>query len=194
MMKGRILLPGEKEPRRGFLTKGLVGGALLLGGGAFFVTRPTRRATVTGPLTVLSADEASVLLAIADRLVPVRDGFPRPAALRVAEKLDEMVARMHPGDQKEVKQAIGLFESALTGVLFDFSPRTFTESPPEEQDRRLAAWRDSRVAIRRTVWKTLRSLPLAVYYGSPEVYAAVGYPGPPQLTAPIDQADDEERR
>jgi hypothetical protein len=35
------------------------------------------------------------------------------------------------------------------------------------------------MAVRRTGFQALKRLSAAVYYGSPETYASVGYPGPP---------------
>src|SRR5512143_1342029 len=66
----RILLPGEHEGRRSFLKWGLAGGALLaLGGGSWLATRRTRPAPgVAGPLTALTPEEATVLLALSERL------------------------------------------------------------------------------------------------------------------------------
>src|SRR2546426_62775 len=106
--QSRLLLPGEKEGRRGFLKKGLLGGALLVGGGTWLAFRSTKRA--------------------------------------------------------------------------------------EELDERLRAWRDSRLSVRRTGFKALRGLCCAAYYSSIETYPSVGYPGPPELTAPIEQSTDEWRK
>ncbi len=179
--KSRIFLPGESDSRRGFLKKGLVGGILLAaGGGGFLATRKTT--PLAGPqdrFRVLSLQEAAVILAIADRLVPERKGFPRPMAMDLPAKVDALAARAHPATQKELRQLIRLFENALTGLLFEGVPQTFTQSTPEAQDRRLAGWGRSRVTLRRTGVGALRELIYAAYYASPEVYPALGYPGPP---------------
>jgi hypothetical protein len=183
----RVLLPGEKEGRRGFLKKGLVGAALLaVGGGTWLVTRRTRPApALDGPLRALSPEEATVVLAIADRLVPERSGFPRPLEVGVPRKVDAMVALAHPATQKEVRQLLRLFENALTGLLFDGQFRPFTASSPRGQDDRLRGWARSRIALRRSGFQALKKLVYAAYFGSPETWEAIGYPGPPPLPAPV---------
>jgi hypothetical protein len=184
--KSRILLPGEKESRRGFLKKGLIGGLLLTaGGGSYLVTRKT--VPIPGlaeGLRVLSAEEATVLLAIADRLIPERERFPRPAAVGLAAQLDLVVAALPPATQTELHQLLRLFENALSGLVFEGVYQTFTASPPEAKDRRLAGWAQSRVALRRTGSRALRRLVQMTYYASPQVYAALGYPGPPEPGSP----------
>jgi hypothetical protein len=190
--KSRILLPGEKESRRGFLKKGLVGGLLLAaGGGSYLFTRKTVPLPgLAQDLRVLSAEEATVFLAIADRLVPEREHFPRPAAVGLATRIDELVAALPPATQKELHQLLRLFENALSGLVFEGVYQTFTASPPEAKDRRLAGWAQSRVALRRTGSRALRRLVHTAYYASPEVYPALGYPGPPAAGSPVRHSSD----
>jgi len=179
----RILLPGEKEGRRGFLKKGLLGAALLAaaGGGAWLATRRTRPGPAAG-LRVFDAAQAAVLAAVAERLVPHRPSFPRPARLDIAGRIDAVAAMAHPATQKELRQLVWLLESALGGLL-DGSPRLFTECDGPAQDRRLRAWATSRIAVRRTGFRALRRLVAGAYYSAEETWGAVGYPGPP-ITAP----------
>jgi Gluconate 2-dehydrogenase subunit 3 len=197
----RVLLPGEKEGRRGFLKKGLVGAVILaVGGGTWLVTRRTRPAPdLGGPLRALSPEEATVVLAIADRLVPERAGFPRPLEAGVPRKVDAMVAVAHPATQKEVRQLLRLFENALTGLVLEGQFRPFTACPPREQDARLRSWARSRIALRRSGFQALKRLVYAAYFGSPETWEAIGYPGPPPLPPPVvheplPPAPDEEEK
>ncbi len=176
-----IALPGEDVGRRSFLKKGLVGGLLLAAGGGLWVgTRRTRPLPASGaPLLVFSPEEAAVLLAVADRLVPERRGFPRPIELRLPAKIDGIAAMSDPATQADLRRLVRLFESALGGLLLEAQPSLFTRLGPAGQDRRLAAWSRSRIALRRTGYRALKRLVYAAYYASPETWAAVGYPGPP---------------
>lgn len=179
----RILLPGEREGRRGFLKKGLFGAVLLAagGGGAWLATRRTRprsHPSLAGPFQVLTPAQAAVVLAVAERIIPEHPGFPRPGEVGLPAKVDAIAAMAHPATQKEIGQLVDLFESALGGLL-DWSPRLFTECDAAGQDRRLWAWARSRIAVRRTGFRALRRLVCAAYYASPETWGAVGYPGPP---------------
>ena len=184
----RVLLPGEKEGRRGFLKKGLLGGALLAAGGgsAWLATRKTRVRPGLRPLAVFDAAQLTVLLAVADRVIPDHPGFPRPAEVGLPARVDAVAAMADPATQGELRRLVTLFESGFGGLL-DLSPRLFTECDGAAQDRRLRGWMDSRLALRRTGFKALKRLVAAAYYGSPATWKAVGYPGPPvgaQLAAP----------
>jgi hypothetical protein len=176
----RVLLPGEKEGRRGFLKKGLLGAVLLAAGGgsAWLATRRTRPLPSLTPGLVFDAAQLTVLLAVAERMIPEHPGFPRPTEMGLAADLDAVAAMAHPANQKELRQLIGLFESGFGG-LFEGSPRLFTECSPAVQDRRLQGWMQSRLTLRRTGFTALRKLVTGAYYASPRTWAAVGYPGPP---------------
>jgi len=181
----RVLLPGEREGRRGFLKKGLLGATLLAaaGGGTWLATRRTRLDPALKPLRVFDAAQLTVLLAIANRIVPEHAGFPRPAEVGVPAKIDAIAAMAHPSAQKELRQLVSLLESGLSGLI-DLSPRLFTECDAAAQDRRLRQWQTSRLAIRRTGFRALKRLVAAAYYASPETWGAVGYPGPPHAPVP----------
>src|SRR5512146_1719481 len=173
--------PGETMGRRGFLVKGIVGAVVLAaGGGTWLATRRTRPlALADGPFQVFSPEEAAVLLALANRLLPDRAGFPRPRDVGVPRKIDGIAAMADPATQRDLRRLVRLFESALSGLVLDGQPHLFTEASPERQDRRLAAWAGSRLALRRTGYRALKRLVYASYYASPETWSAIGYPGPP---------------
>jgi hypothetical protein len=178
----RVLLPWEQDTRRGFLKKGLVGGVILaLGGAGWLALRRTRPVPVGGALQVLSPEEATVILAIAERLVPPRSGFPRPIEVNVPGRVDELVALSHPARQRDLKRLLRLFENALPGLLFERQLRPFTESTAAEQDARLAGWAHSRLSLRRTGYRAVKQLVYTAYYTAPSTHAALGYRGPPPL-------------
>lgn len=186
----RILLPGESEGRRSFLRYGLFGAALLaVGGGTFLATRRTRPAPdLGGPLTVLSPEEATVFAALAERILPPRPGFPSPQEVGLVPRIDALVALMPPEGRKEVRQLVGLFENALAGLLLDGQWRTFTGSPPEQQEARIRAWMRSRYTVRRTGYRALKKIVVSSYFGSPATWKAIGYPGPPTPGGAVQRA------
>lgn len=178
----RVLLPWEKDTRRGFLKKGLVGGVVLaLGGAGWLALRRTRPISFGGMLQVLSPEEAAVILALADRLIPPRSGFPRPFQVDITGEVDRLIATAHPATQRDFKRLLRLFENALTGLLFERQLRTFTECTEEQQDLRLAGWAHSRLPLRRTGYRVIKRLVYTAYYTSSEIRTAVGYRGPPPL-------------
>ncbi len=170
-----------------------VGGALVLaaGGTGLALQRTTSRAP-SRPLRALDSRSFSILVAVADRIIPVGGGFPAASELQVAEAIDELLARSHPAVAAEVSQVLALLENGLAGLLFDGRPRTFTSLEPAEQDAALQAWQGSSLAIRRTAYKALHGLCAAVYYASPSIDGLVGYPGPPDygnLAAPAPRVE-----
>lgn len=185
--------------RRGFLKKGLFGTALLLlGGGGFLFTRPTRR-TKAPPerLVTFTEDEYAVLDAISRRFAPMREGFPSVDEVQPALWADRLLARASEDVKQELKRLLGLFENGLGNFFFGFRFRPFTQLSPDEQDRVLAEWRDSRLVVRRSGYRALHVLLMTAYYGSPKTWSALGYPGPPpgfhQPDAPVWKGGGEPR-
>ena len=173
--------------RRTVLKLGLTGGVLLWAGGLTWVGL---RTTKLGPeprrgLQALSRSEFAVIAALADCMLG-RQALPDPAwptawELQCPEKVDAVVAQLHPEARAEFKQLIGLFENGLSGLLTTLRPAPFSQLPLAPQQRRLNAWRTSPFALMRSGYLALTRLIHATYYASPEVYAAIGYPGPPEV-------------
>jgi hypothetical protein len=171
--------------RRRFLKRGLVGGGLLVCAGALpFAFRSTLRRPPRGPLRLLSADEYAVLAAAAARLVP-GDGagprWPTAEAVDCAGKIDALLAQVHPDMGSDFRRLLRLFESGVVAAIVAGSPRPFTRASAADQDARLEAWRRSRFALLRSGYQAVKRLVQAAYYSSPETYALVGYPGPPEV-------------
>jgi hypothetical protein len=170
--------------RRRLLKRGLLGGALLLVGGALpLALRSTlARRQPRRPLSLLTADEHAIFAAVAARVVP-GDGagptWPTADALDCAGKVDALMATTHPEVGAEFRQLLHLFESALFGLVIAGQPTPFTRCSPTQQDARLEAWRRSRLSLLRSGYQALKRLSHATYYSSPEVYDLMGYAGPP---------------
>jgi hypothetical protein len=94
------------------------------------------------------------------------------------------MARVHPDVGADFRRLLRLFESGLVGAIVAGSPRPFTRASAADQDARLEAWRRSRFALLRSGYQAIKRLAQATYYSSPEIYALVGYPGPPVVPMP----------
>lgn len=194
--------------RRGLLKKTLGGAVLLAAAGAVPVAmRKTKLRELAKGRTLLffNAAEYSVWAAVADRILAREATFitqehndgpplpaavvveaaekraapPTPAALDVAGKADAFLAPLDQASAKDLKQLLALFDSALFSLVTGGPPRPFTQQEPAEQDAQLKAWQTSRLAIRRTGYQAMKRLCCAIYFGAPETYASIGYPGPP---------------
>jgi len=171
--------------RRALLRSGLVGfGLVMIGGTSIAMRTGTPRRLPRGGLQVLSPAEYATFAAIADRVCPEpRPGVPGASALDVAALADRLFVHASDDAREGVKTALRIFENGLTGALFLERVTPFTALSPEEQDRTLLAFRSSRVTIRRTLFRALSSLAASLYYGHPDAWPSVGYPGPPDRDA-----------
>ena len=172
--------------RRSLFKKGLLGGILLAAGGSVGIAlRRTRLGPgPRAPLRLFTLEEHAIFAAVAARIVPgdhAGPAWPTAAALDCAGKADALLARIHPDAGAELRQLLRLFENGLTGLAFGVRPAPFTTLGPAAQDARLEAWRTSRISLMRTGYQAMARLAHATYYASPEVYALVGYPGPPEV-------------
>ena len=174
------------QSRRQFLKRGLVGGGVLVLAGTLpfaFRTTAIGRAP-RQKLRLLTVEEHAVLSAACARLVP-GDGagptWPTADAVDCAGKIDALLATVHPDAGSDFRRLLRVFESGFLGTFIAASPRPFTRATPADQDARLEAWRRSRFTMLRSGYQALKRLTHAAYYSSPEVFARVGYPGPPEV-------------
>jgi len=168
--------------RRTFIRRGLWGGLLLAVGGAVGLGAwpSARKYAPRNQLRALDARQFTVLAAVASRTVTAPGADP----IVIAERVDAQMALAPPEARRDFGRLLLLFENALAGLLFDGRARPFTRLSPDAQDRVLAAWRDSRLAVRRTGYGALRKLTQAAWWAAPEAWPDTGYPGPPTLTVP----------
>lgn len=165
--------------RRTLLRYGLGGSLLLLAGGTGIALQPSRLRSPRRALRALDERSFAVLAAVVDRLIPTGKGFPPPEDLQLAERIDAFLAAGDPAVAAEFRQVLLLIENGLAGLLLDGRPTAFSRLSAEAQHRALDAWRTSDWKFRRMVYRALHGLCMAVYFACPEVYAGVGYPGPP---------------
>lgn len=168
------------------LALGSIGGLAIVGlGSAGLALQSTRRpAPPSEALSVLTLDEHAIVSAVAARTCPQPGpDVPGADAIGVGLKADRLLARAEPEAVADVKTVLAIFESGLTGAVFLERVRPFTQLDPEAQDRVLSAWRDSSIALRRTISRALSSLTTALYYGDPRTWPGIGYPGPPDHEA-----------
>jgi hypothetical protein len=164
--------------RRSFLKKGLLGGAVLALGAGGLALRPGK--TIAAPrekLLALDARGFSVMVAVAARVVTA----PGADHVAIAHAADLALSHAPAEAQKDLRNLLGLFENALPGLLLDGRATPFTALDPAAQDAVLEAWRDSRLALRRSGYQALRKMCLASYYADPRSWTPLKYKGPPDL-------------
>jgi hypothetical protein len=184
-MATKMYLPPKGESRRGVLKRGLFGGVLLAAGGLSWVAlRPGKREPIPDGLSTLSPREYSVVAAVARRLVPRGGQWPSADTLEVALRADHVIGKLDETGRLELRQLLNLLESGLSGLLSGVSATPFTALSAQQQDEVLEDWSQSRLLLKRSGYHALRGLVLAVYFGNPAVWPAVGYGGPPGFHDP----------
>jgi len=163
--------------RRRFLTYGIGGVLLLLAPAVGLSLRKSVLVESKRPLKVLSPRQFSTLSALADTLCPGDDRLPPARDLDVAEELDTLWSRMHPGVGADLGAALDLLENALAGAVLDQRFQTFTACEPDMRSKVLSDWSHSVIEVRRAVFKALRGFVMAAYWGNPKTWGELGFRG-----------------
>ena len=122
---------------------------------------------------LLSGLEYEILRQVAYRIVPWAIDMP---GLDLAERIDAVLAQVRPQMGRDFKILLLVFEYGapfLGGGI-----KRFTRMSQDAQDRYLTNWEHSRLGFKRMGFQVLRRAALAAFYGSPESWARIGYPGP----------------
>jgi len=127
--------------------------------------------------TVLSAGDAEILSAIAERMVhtgdPQMPRFQDTAGLRI---IDHSMRYLSEEVTQQLHWALLLFEYAPP--LFAGRLSTFTGLEPEAQDAYIAGWADSRFDLRRIAFQALKNLSYLGYYADDSTWKGIHYGGP----------------
>ena len=163
---------GAAINRRGFLKRGLAG-TLALGGAGLLPAGCAKYPAAPAGLLVLNAKEYAIVNAAA----AVYTGTdPGSEGLDVAGFFDGLLSRQPEWIQKQLKQALALFE--FGPVLFAFTPKSFTSLDPDARIAYVDGWARSAIAFRRTVHWTLRQICLSAFYLQSGAWKAIHYDGP----------------
>lgn len=158
--------------RRRFLAFGLAGGAVLFLGA--LGARVFRVKTQSGPLEgfqVLRAGDLAILAALAPAIL--KSTLPEgPEALQRALRLtDSFLATQSPSTQKDFYR--------LTGALSVF--HSWEGWSIEDADRFLNSYRKSWINTKNHIYCSLLQMVSIPWYGEPEAWKAISYPGPPTV-------------
>lgn len=167
--------------RRRFLQVGIAGAAILIAGRALY--RPRH------PATSRVLDERGVELVTALAPAVLAGSLPTEPSARAAviqdvvEAFDQAVAGLSPAVQSELQDLFGLlcFAPARVALAGVWSP--WNEAGESAIAEFLSRWRTSRFDLLRAGYQALTQLLQAAWYGNPRAWGAIGYSGPPKLSA-----------
>jgi hypothetical protein len=169
----------ERPTRRLVLTSGVLLLATVATGAVFGLRAPFGPPPRTA-LRVLSSRSFRVLAAVAARVCPGGPGLPTAWEIGVPEKVDAVLARLHPAHGTDVHRALLLLDNAVAGFLLDGRPAWFTRADGDAQDRILESWHTSGIGVRRSAYRAIAGLVSAAYWSDPRTFAHSGYrPVPP---------------
>ena len=171
----------ELPTRRQFIKVGLAGAALLA------TARWLAGSQAAPGAQHRFLDSSGVAMVAAFVPVVLAGSLPeepqaRARAIReVVDAFDRAVAGLSPSVQKEVDQLFAVLRFAPVRLAFTGLWAPVEESSAEEVAEFLTRWRRSRFEIQRAGYQALTQLIQASWYDNPSSWAAIGYPGPPQL-------------
>ncbi|MGE6687391.1 twin-arginine translocation pathway signal protein [Stutzerimonas stutzeri] len=169
--------------RRGLLKVGLLGGAILAGGG---LLSRTLSASADGPASgffVLRDSDLPMLRRVTPLLL---EGSTAPSDMPQAVQatlvsLDGGLHHLSPALLSQVRQlfdvlSLPLTRGPLTGIWSSWDAAT------DDQIRAfLQRWQNSSFALLRQGHASLLQMTLMAWYASPVAWAHCGYPGPPKV-------------
>jgi hypothetical protein len=159
--------------RRALWTLALASVAVAAGVGLAIVPPVSR--SPRARLRALTDRSFAVLAAVADRVCPGGSGLPTAWDIEVPEKVDAVLARLHPGNATDVHRALLLLDNPFAGLVLDARPTSFTRVSAETQDRILETWRTSRLEVRRSAYRAIVGLVNAAYWSDPRTFGHLGY-------------------
>ncbi len=146
--------------------------------------RTRLRALPKEGLRVLGAEDYSILFAIAEVLCPAPGpGVPGATGIDVALLADRALEGAEADVLDGMRTALKIVESALVGALAFEHGKPFTALDRDARARVLDWFRISRIALRRTIYRSFSGFVGSLYYGDPRAWPSVGYPGPPDPAA-----------
>jgi len=157
--------------RREFLKTGLAGAALLN------VAACSRPAENGGRTMVLSAI-VPVMLAGA---LPAGGEARQELIVRTVAGVDRAIAGLSLATQKEIGELFDLLAFPLTRMLAAGVWSSWPDATPEAISNFLESWRHSRFDLLKSGYAALHDLIFGAWYARPDTWAAISYPGPPEV-------------
>lgn len=130
---------------------------------------------------VLRDSDIPVVAAVMSTLVgphPALNGASLQAAI---QQLDTTLAWTSSAVQTQVTDLLGMLSMPLTRGPMTGIWGGWENASPADVQAFLQRWRDSRLDMLRQGHSALSQLLMMAWYATPASWAAVGYPGPPQI-------------
>ena len=171
-----------KLNRRTFLAVGVAGaGALAIAGWLRRSPAPTAGSAASN----ISPDGQAILRAIVPVLL--HGALPQEPAARAAAiaqtlaALDTAIGGLPAAAQAELAQLFDLLSLPPVRLAVARIDAPWAQAAPDQVRACLDRFRGSSLQLLRASYDALHQLTFAAWYGNPQAWAAIGYPGPPAL-------------
>jgi len=182
--------------RRGFLRMGATAGVTLIGISALAgLTGCSTRRPVTDPAGTLPETHpdsdwrflnqedrvllAALMPALLTPMLPQEGSLREQAITRTIHDMDTALYFMGPPNQAEFRQLFDLLHFTPTRLSVARVTSRWENVSEEQAEAFLQRWRDSGFAILNNAYLGLVQVTNAAWFGNPDHYAQMGYPGIP---------------
>ena len=168
--------------RRKFLAVGVAGAGALAIAGWLRRTPPPAAGSVTSNISVDGQDilRAIVPVMLAGAL-PVDSSARATAIAQTLAALDTAIGGLPAAAQAELAQLFNLLSLPPVRLAVARIDAPWAQAAPDQVRACLDRFRGSSVQLLRAAYDALHQLTFAAWYGQPQAWAAIGYPGPPAL-------------
>lgn len=160
--------------RRRFIQTGLAGGVLLSCAGWLNAAGP--RALSAGEREMLAA----VVNAMLDGVLPKDNAERLRLVALTVDGVATAVSGLSAATQKELGELFGLLVMAPARLLLAGVSKPWREASVGEVSEFLESWRASRLRLLQSAYGALHDLSFGAWYGRPDSWPAIAYPGPPR--------------
>lgn len=170
--------------RRQFIKAGIVGGAALTAAGLFY-SRSLKEAPAGAVPQGLTLPERAIIAALVPAILagvlPAAGEARQKVIVQTVDGVGVAIAGLSAAAQKELAELFALLGFAPARVLLAGLWPRWEEATPAQIADFLQGWRTSRLGLLRSAYAALHDLVLGAWYGTPEAWPAIGYPGPPEI-------------
>jgi hypothetical protein len=169
--------------RRQFLKTGLIGAAALAAVGSWYGYRHHGAGRIDAG-AALDAEGHAIVSALAPVLLQgaLPDDNERGRLIaQVASGVERAISGLSAAAQKEVRNLFALLAFAPTRILVVRLRHPWAQASHEEIAAFLEGWRYSRFPLLQSGYAALHDLVIGAWYADPASWAAIDYPGPPEV-------------
>jgi len=124
---------------------------------------------------------AALVPAILAGVLPEAGEARRKAIVQTVEGVGVAIGGLSAAAQKELAELFTLLSIAPARVLLAGLWPRWEDASPAEIAAFLQGWRMSRLELLRSAYAALHDLVLGAWYGNPDAWGDIGYPGPPEM-------------